>query len=136
MTSLIMFIFMFICLKNKYSVLNLEKMFVKSVVSLIMFILYNGFFFCILYNRFYFVYCIIDFLLCFRYHFFLQVKRDILEGRLVTPPSTAALLASYAIQCKGHHSVHVYKGTSLSFFWMKISHCFVKELTFKPLCPL
>ncbi|XP_033762691.1 LOW QUALITY PROTEIN: tyrosine-protein phosphatase non-receptor type 4-like [Pecten maximus] len=33
-----------------------------------------------------------------RYHFFLQVKRDILEGRLVCPPSTAALLASYAVQ--------------------------------------
>lgn len=48
-------------------------------------------------------------LICFsvycRYHFFLQVKRDILEGRLVTPPSTAALLASFAIQCKGHYSL-------------------------------
>lgn len=33
------------------------------------------------------------------------MKRDILEGRLVTPPSTAALLASFAIQCKGHYSV-------------------------------
>ena len=36
----------------------------------------------------------------FRYHFFLQVKRDILEGRLHCPRSTAALLASYAVQCK------------------------------------
>ncbi|KAJ8313692.1 hypothetical protein KUTeg_008253 [Tegillarca granosa] len=33
-----------------------------------------------------------------RYHFFLQVKRDILEGRLVCPHNTAALLASYAVQ--------------------------------------
>lgn len=33
-----------------------------------------------------------------RYHFFLQVKRDILEGRLHCPRSTAALLASYAVQ--------------------------------------
>lgn len=52
-------------------------------------------------------------LICFalycRYHFFLQVKRDILEGRLVTPTSTAALLASFAIQCKGHYSVFCIK---------------------------
>ncbi|CAC5387592.1 PTPN4 [Mytilus coruscus] len=33
-----------------------------------------------------------------RYHFFLQVKRDILEGRLMCPQNTAILLASYAVQ--------------------------------------
>ncbi|XP_013395604.1 tyrosine-protein phosphatase non-receptor type 4 isoform X4 [Lingula anatina] len=33
-----------------------------------------------------------------RYHFFLQLKKDILEGKLVCPPTTAALLASYAVQ--------------------------------------
>ncbi|XP_064456583.1 tyrosine-protein phosphatase non-receptor type 4-like isoform X2 [Ornithodoros turicata] len=33
-----------------------------------------------------------------RYYFFLQLKKDILEGRLVVPPATAALLASYAVQ--------------------------------------
>ncbi|XP_064647817.1 tyrosine-protein phosphatase non-receptor type 4-like isoform X4 [Lineus longissimus] len=33
-----------------------------------------------------------------RYHFFLQVKKDILEGRLKVPISTAASLASYAVQ--------------------------------------
>ncbi|XP_037562398.1 tyrosine-protein phosphatase non-receptor type 4 isoform X2 [Dermacentor silvarum] len=33
-----------------------------------------------------------------RYYFFLQLKKDILEGRLVIPPATAALLASYAVQ--------------------------------------
>ncbi|KAK3587914.1 hypothetical protein CHS0354_014428 [Potamilus streckersoni] len=33
-----------------------------------------------------------------RYHFFLQVKRDIVEGRLQCPRSTAVLLASYAVQ--------------------------------------
>uniref|UniRef100_A0AAF5DD56 protein-tyrosine-phosphatase n=1 Tax=Strongyloides stercoralis TaxID=6248 RepID=A0AAF5DD56_STRER len=33
-----------------------------------------------------------------RYHFFLQVKRDLIEGRLICPESSAALLASYAIQ--------------------------------------
>ncbi|BFY98244.1 hypothetical protein BsWGS_01284 [Bradybaena similaris] len=33
-----------------------------------------------------------------RYHFFLQVKRDILSGKLVCSESNAALLASYAIQ--------------------------------------
>ncbi|KAF4521553.1 hypothetical protein B566_EDAN001273 [Ephemera danica] len=36
-----------------------------------------------------------------RYHFFLQLKRDILDGKLIVPSSTACLLASYAVQCKG-----------------------------------
>lgn len=35
-----------------------------------------------------------------RYHFYLQVRKDILQGRLIIPPSTACLLASYVIQCK------------------------------------
>jgi tyrosine-protein phosphatase non-receptor type 4 len=34
-----------------------------------------------------------------RYHFFLQLRRDILDGRLVAPPSAACLLASYVVQC-------------------------------------
>ncbi|ESO98502.1 hypothetical protein LOTGIDRAFT_142880, partial [Lottia gigantea] len=33
-----------------------------------------------------------------RYHFFLQVKKDILTGKLVCVPSQAALLSSYAVQ--------------------------------------
>ncbi|KAL4222979.1 hypothetical protein ACF0H5_019020 [Mactra antiquata] len=33
-----------------------------------------------------------------RYHFFLQLKRDILEGRLYCPKKTAALLSSFAVQ--------------------------------------
>ncbi|XP_066302409.1 tyrosine-protein phosphatase non-receptor type 4-like isoform X14 [Branchiostoma lanceolatum] len=33
-----------------------------------------------------------------RYHFFLQLKKDILEGRLPCSPHTASLLASYAAQ--------------------------------------
>ncbi|XP_049863028.1 tyrosine-protein phosphatase non-receptor type 4 isoform X2 [Schistocerca gregaria] len=33
-----------------------------------------------------------------RYHFFLQVRQDILQGRLQLPPSTACLLASYIVQ--------------------------------------
>ncbi|XP_075237521.1 protein tyrosine phosphatase Meg isoform X2 [Lycorma delicatula] len=33
-----------------------------------------------------------------RYHFYLQVRKDILQGRLIIPPSTACLLASYVIQ--------------------------------------
>lgn len=33
-----------------------------------------------------------------RYHFFLQLKRDILDGKLIVPSSTACLLASYAVQ--------------------------------------
>nr|CAD7588957.1 unnamed protein product [Timema genevievae] len=35
-----------------------------------------------------------------RYHFYLQVRRDILQGRLQLPPSTACLLASYTVQCE------------------------------------
>ncbi|RUS91858.1 hypothetical protein EGW08_000429 [Elysia chlorotica] len=33
-----------------------------------------------------------------RYHFFLQVKRDILSGKLICTESNAAVLASYAVQ--------------------------------------
>lgn len=50
-----------------------------------------------------------------RYHFFLQVKRDIYEGRLVTPPSTAALLASFAIQSElGDYNPDEHKGNYIS----------------------
>lgn len=34
-----------------------------------------------------------------RYHFYLQVRRDIMSGRLIVPPSAACLLASYMVQC-------------------------------------
>ena len=37
-----------------------------------------------------------------RYHFFLQLKKDISEGRLIVPYKTAVLLASYAVQCKNY----------------------------------
>lgn len=40
------------------------------------------------------------FSLCFRYQFFLQVKQDILQGRLPCPVNTAAQLGAYVIQCK------------------------------------
>lgn len=33
-----------------------------------------------------------------RYHFYLQIRRDILQRRLLLPPSTACLLASYTVQ--------------------------------------
>ncbi|KAM3851538.1 tyrosine-protein phosphatase non-receptor type 4 isoform 4-T5 [Vipera latastei] len=35
-----------------------------------------------------------------RYQYFLQIKQDILTGRLPCPYNTAVLLASYAVQCK------------------------------------
>lgn len=35
-----------------------------------------------------------------RYQFFLQLKLDILEGKLECPPETAVKLAAYALQCK------------------------------------
>ncbi|XP_071033049.1 tyrosine-protein phosphatase non-receptor type 4 [Parasteatoda tepidariorum] len=33
-----------------------------------------------------------------RYHFFLQLKKDIVDGKLIVPSATAVLLASYAVQ--------------------------------------
>ncbi|XP_065205473.1 tyrosine-protein phosphatase non-receptor type 4 [Planococcus citri] len=33
-----------------------------------------------------------------RYHFYLQVRKDILQGKLLVSPSTACLLASYTVQ--------------------------------------
>jgi hypothetical protein len=35
----------------------------------------------------------------FRYHFFLQLKKDIVEGKLVVPYKSAVVLASYSVQC-------------------------------------
>ena len=40
------------------------------------------------------------FVICCRYHVFLQLKKDILDGRLVPPLKSAAILASYAAQCE------------------------------------
>lgn len=36
----------------------------------------------------------------FRYHFFLQLRKDILDGKFLVPPASAVLLASYSAQCK------------------------------------
>jgi len=35
-----------------------------------------------------------------RYHLYLQLKKDILSGKLLVSPSTVCLLASYTVQCK------------------------------------
>lgn len=35
-----------------------------------------------------------------RYQFYLQIRRDILQGKLQLPTSTACLIASYTVQCK------------------------------------
>eukprot|EP00106_Octopus_bimaculoides_P003360 XP_014770802.1 PREDICTED: tyrosine-protein phosphatase non-receptor type 4-like isoform X3 [Octopus bimaculoides] len=52
-----------------------------------------------------------------RYHFFLQLKKDLLEGRLVCPHSTSALLSSYAIQSElGDYNPEDHKGNYLSEF--------------------
>ena len=44
------------------------------------------------------------FLMYFRYQFFLQVKRDILQGRLPVSFETGAELAALAVQCE--YSIH------------------------------
>ncbi|XP_066977511.1 tyrosine-protein phosphatase non-receptor type 4 isoform X15 [Macrobrachium rosenbergii] len=50
-----------------------------------------------------------------RYHVFLQLRRDILDGRLSTPASSAALLASYALQSElGDYSPEEHGNTYLS----------------------
>ncbi|XP_070000896.1 tyrosine-protein phosphatase non-receptor type 4 isoform X2 [Penaeus vannamei] len=50
-----------------------------------------------------------------RYHVFLQLRRDVLEGRLSTPPSTAALLASYALQSElGDYNIDEHGSTYLA----------------------
>lgn len=36
----------------------------------------------------------------FRYHFFLQLKMDIIEGRIICDADQAVLLASYSMQGK------------------------------------
>ena len=41
-----------------------------------------------------------------RYQFFLQVKRDILQGRLPVSFETGAELAALAVQCKYNNSVY------------------------------
>lgn len=48
----------------------------------------------------------------FRYQFFLQVKQDILQGRLPAPFELLAELGAYAVQCK------------LDFFFCSIFHLF------------
>lgn len=39
-----------------------------------------------------------------RYQIYLQLKRDLLHGRLYCTPTEAALLAAYIIQCKYYWS--------------------------------
>lgn len=34
-----------------------------------------------------------------RYYLYLQLRKDILNGKLIVSPSTACLLASYTVQC-------------------------------------
>ena len=59
-------------------------------------------------------------LFCCRYHFFLQLKRDIVEGRLVIPYKSAVLLASYAVQCKCTNHVIRWSlcGWGMSPWWL------------------
>lgn len=37
-----------------------------------------------------------------RYQLFLQLRRDLLHGRLYAPPADAALLGAYVLQCTHH----------------------------------
>ncbi|KAJ8012630.1 hypothetical protein DPEC_G00044870 [Dallia pectoralis] len=67
-----------------------------------------------------------------RYQYFLQLKQDILTGRLPCPHNTAALLASYAVQSElGDHSgsEHVPGYLSEFCFIPNPPQCFEKEVT-------
>ena len=44
-------------------------------------------------------------LLCFRYQLFLQIKDDILAGRLECPFDYAVELGALALQCKSYHAL-------------------------------
>jgi len=46
----------------------------------------------------------------FRYHFFLQLKMDVIEGRILCDADQAVLLASYSMQgSKNRHYSHTIK---------------------------
>ncbi|KRZ80363.1 Tyrosine-protein phosphatase 1 [Trichinella papuae] len=52
-----------------------------------------------------------------RYHFYLQLRKDILDGHLVCPEPSLALLASYAVQSEfGDHSSEEHGDNYLSSF--------------------
>lgn len=40
-----------------------------------------------------------------RYLFSLQMKRDLMEGRLICTENTGALLASHLVQCRFYHTI-------------------------------
>ncbi|XP_050686632.1 tyrosine-protein phosphatase non-receptor type 4-like isoform X6 [Eriocheir sinensis] len=62
-----------------------------------------------------------------RYHVFLQLRRDVMEGRLVAQPSTAALLASYALQSElGDYSTEEHGNTYLAN--LRLIPCQTEEL--------
>ncbi|XP_042217497.1 tyrosine-protein phosphatase non-receptor type 4-like isoform X3 [Homarus americanus] len=59
-----------------------------------------------------------------RYHVFLQLRRDVLEGRLGAQPSTAALLASYALQSElGDYSSDEHGNTYLADMRLVPNQC-------------
>ena len=47
---------------------------------------------------------------------FLQLKKDILDGRLVPPLKSAAVLASYAAQCEYHNELETVSLLLLPFY--------------------
>lgn len=52
-----------------------------------------------------------------RYQFYLQIRKDILQGRLQLPPSTACLIASYTVQCE-YHSGFIEKYSVIKFIFV------------------
>lgn len=52
-----------------------------------------------------------------RYHFFLQIKKDILDGKLACPPNVSTLLGSYAVQSElGDYSPEEHRSGYLNEF--------------------
>lgn len=61
-----------------------------------------------------------------RYQFYLQIKQDILQGRLPIPFDLTAELGAYAVQCKSYEVVSII----FFVFWIKImSHINFSKLS-------
>lgn len=55
-----------------------------------------------------------------RYHFYLQLRKDILAGRLSADDSTLAQLASYVLQCECFFVILLFSNISTYMFWFYI----------------
>jgi len=60
---------------------------------------------------------------CGRYQYFLQLTKDMSEGRLVAPFQTTMLLASLAVQCESYWMLLVNVSDWLATVWLQSVSC-------------